>query len=140
MSAVAKAADPRGLKRVCSSCGIRFYDLNKRPIACPNCSTEFTGEIKVKTRRSRLPVDDAIEAKARKIPNEIDDDADELASDADVISLDDLEEDAGDDAEDAADADLELDDEDLEVLDEDLEDLEEIEADGDIEIDEEDKD
>lgn len=140
MSAVAKAADPRGLKRVCSSCGIRFYDLNKRPIACPGCSTEFTGEIKVKSRRSRLPTDDgAVEAKARKATGGMeDDDATDIQSDADVISLDELEEDAGED-EDVADGDLELDDEDLEVLDEDMEDLEEIESEEDIEIDEEEK-
>lgn len=142
MSAVAKAADPRGLKRVCASCGIRFYDLNKRPIACPNCATEFTGEIKVKSRRSRLPADDgAVEAKARKTAGVSDDeDASDLQDDADVISLEDLDEDSDDDAEDTADADLDLDDEDLEVLDEDLEDIEEIESEDDIEIEQEDKD
>lgn len=137
MSAVAKAADPRGLKRVCSSCGIRFYDLNKRPIACPNCSTEFTGEIKVKSRRSRLPADDGvIESKARKTAGEMDDeDIDDIQEDSDVISLEDLDENADEDADD--DTDLELDDEDLEVLDEDLE---EIESEEDIEVDEEEKD
>ena len=49
MSAAAnKTTDPRGLKRICLECGGRFYDLNKRPITCPSCDTEFTGEIKVK--------------------------------------------------------------------------------------------
>lgn len=140
MSAVAKAADPRGLKRVCSSCGIRFYDLNKRPIACPGCSTEFTGEIKVKSRRSRLPVDDGVvEAKARKTAGAMeDDDATDIQSDADVISLDELEEDAVED-EEVAEGDLELDDGDLEVLDEDADDLEDLEAEEDIAIDDEDK-
>ena len=40
-------ADPRGLKRICLSCSTRFYDMNKRPIVCPNCDTEFTGDVKV---------------------------------------------------------------------------------------------
>jgi len=31
-----------GTKRVCASCGARFYDLNKDPITCPKCGTEFT--------------------------------------------------------------------------------------------------
>ncbi len=31
-----------GTKRVCASCGARFYDLNKTPITCPKCGTEFT--------------------------------------------------------------------------------------------------
>jgi uncharacterized protein (TIGR02300 family) len=28
-----------GTKRLCPSCGARFYDLNKDPITCPKCST-----------------------------------------------------------------------------------------------------
>ena len=43
---MAAVADARGLKRICAGCGIRFYDMNKRPIICPSCGTEFTGEIK----------------------------------------------------------------------------------------------
>ncbi len=49
------AVNPVGLKRICVSCGGRFYDLNKRPIICPECKTEFTGEVKTKTRRGRTP-------------------------------------------------------------------------------------
>ncbi len=29
-----------GLKRVCVSCGARFYDLTKMPAVCPKCGTE----------------------------------------------------------------------------------------------------
>ena len=28
-----------GIKRHCSGCGARFYDLNKNPIVCPKCHT-----------------------------------------------------------------------------------------------------
>ena len=28
-----------GTKRLCSSCGVKFYDLNKDPIVCPKCAT-----------------------------------------------------------------------------------------------------
>jgi uncharacterized protein (TIGR02300 family) len=28
-----------GTKRACTSCGAKFYDLNKTPIACPKCGT-----------------------------------------------------------------------------------------------------
>ncbi len=31
----------RGTKRVCQSCGSKFYDLNRDPITCPMCSTVF---------------------------------------------------------------------------------------------------
>lgn len=30
-----------GIKRVCLSCGTRFYDFNLSPIICPNCNEEF---------------------------------------------------------------------------------------------------
>ena len=61
MAQHALSTDPRGLKRICLSCSTRFYDMNKRPIMCPNCSTEFSGEIKIKTRRGRLSPTDIIE-------------------------------------------------------------------------------
>jgi uncharacterized protein (TIGR02300 family) len=28
-----------GTKRLCGSCGAKFYDLNKTPISCPKCQT-----------------------------------------------------------------------------------------------------
>lgn len=31
-----------GTKRVCINCAAKFYDLNKDPITCPKCGTEFT--------------------------------------------------------------------------------------------------
>jgi uncharacterized protein (TIGR02300 family) len=30
-----------GTKRLCGSCGAKFYDLNKDPIICPKCETTF---------------------------------------------------------------------------------------------------
>jgi uncharacterized protein (TIGR02300 family) len=30
-----------GTKRLCASCGAKFYDLNKSPIICPKCQTVF---------------------------------------------------------------------------------------------------
>ena len=31
----------RGTKRVCQSCGARFYDLSRTPIVCPVCQTVY---------------------------------------------------------------------------------------------------
>ena len=31
----------RGTKRVCQSCGSKFYDLNRTPITCPICHAIF---------------------------------------------------------------------------------------------------
>jgi uncharacterized protein (TIGR02300 family) len=42
-----------GLKRICQSCGARFYDLGKSPISCPKCGTEFDPEAILKSRRGK---------------------------------------------------------------------------------------
>ncbi|MDE2135490.1 MAG: TIGR02300 family protein [Alphaproteobacteria bacterium] len=44
-----------GTKRVCPSCGARFYDLSKRPIECPKCNFAFEPEAMYKQRRPRQP-------------------------------------------------------------------------------------
>ncbi|MBM3543156.1 MAG: TIGR02300 family protein [Alphaproteobacteria bacterium] len=31
----------RGTKRVCPSCGARFYDLGRSPIVCPSCQSVY---------------------------------------------------------------------------------------------------
>lgn len=45
----------RGEKRACPSCGVRFYDLARRPIACPGCGSEFSVDDFVRPRRQRAP-------------------------------------------------------------------------------------
>ncbi len=116
------ASDARGLKRVCVSCGIRFYDFNKRPIECPNCDTEFTGELKLKGRRSKAAIVADLEkekpGKKKIIGN---DNTEEVEQEDGVVSLQDLDEgDNADDLEDdAALSDIEdveeLEDEEIEV-------------------------
>jgi uncharacterized protein (TIGR02300 family) len=134
--AQALASDPRGLKRICSSCGTRFYDLNKRPIACPNCATEFTGEVKLKTRRGRLS---AIEAEGQvtdktAVEADSEEEMEDEVEEAETISLEDAEttEDGDDD-----DIDLDTDDLDADDLDEDLDDDD---LDDDLDVDVEDED
>lgn len=88
------ATSPMGLKRICTSCGVRFYDMNNRPIICPSCGTEFTGEVKVKTRRGRAAAadtpkkDEAIKAVATETEEDIIEDEDDGVE---VVSLDDAE-------------------------------------------------
>ena len=123
----AAAADARGLKRICMSCGTRFYDFKKRPIACPTCKEEFSGEIKVKARRGRISnVDPIAEKPTKALPA---DDADEIAENSEVVSLDDVKdlEDAGVDGEEEA---MDLDDEELD----DLEELDEDDLEEDIDV------
>ncbi len=99
----------RGLKRICASCGIKFYDMDKQPIKCPSCGAVFTGEVAMKSKRSKSSiVPDTVkrdEIEKKNIADLEDDDEDD-----DTISLDDLEDEDEDDDDDLSDinADIEV--------------------------------
>ena len=42
-----------GSKRVCQSCGGRFYDLLRDPIVCPHCGAELQATSHQRGRRNR---------------------------------------------------------------------------------------
>ena len=44
-----------GTKRICPSCGARYYDLLRDPVICPKCSTPFDPEAFLRARRARPP-------------------------------------------------------------------------------------
>ena len=89
-----------GLKRVCVSCGNKFYDLARTPAICPKCSTEQPAE----QPRLRRPATPLPEEKVKKRPaaeigredvevedvegDETIEDAEELEDDAEAISED----------------------------------------------------
>src|SRR5271168_2299245 len=52
-----------GSKRICPSCGARYYDLLRKPVICPKCSTPFDPEAFLKSRRARpvAPVEKELE-------------------------------------------------------------------------------
>ena len=37
----------KGEKHICSNCGQKFFDLNKRPIVCPKCNTEVLDKLNI---------------------------------------------------------------------------------------------
>ncbi|GAN60991.1 MULTISPECIES: FYDLN acid domain-containing protein [Acetobacter] len=74
-----------GTKRVCVSCGARFYDLNRSPAVCPKCSTEQP-ELVSRLRRST----DSLSANpADTAPVKKKDDDEDLDLDTDTESDDD---------------------------------------------------
>ncbi|CAI3933941.1 Uncharacterized conserved protein (PUBMED:19495416) [Commensalibacter communis] len=77
-----------GIKRVCCSCGTRFYDLNKMPPVCPKCSTEQPIELP----RGRPPEEDNDTLNDKDLDTVID--ADDL--DTDGTDVDDVIEDTSD--------------------------------------------
>ena len=42
-----------GTKHTCQSCGAKYYDLNRSPVICPKCGTEFDPDALLRSRRIR---------------------------------------------------------------------------------------
>ena len=42
-----------GMKRICPSCSMRYYDMKKKPPSCPKCKTVFDPENLLRARRGR---------------------------------------------------------------------------------------
>ena len=102
-----------GTKRLCASCGAKFYDLNKDPITCPKCGTVFEVVVPV-TRGGRDAAAAAAAAAAARAPAKEAAAADELPENADVelVSLEDADAEAegkkGDAAAAEGDDDIEI--------------------------------
>ncbi len=98
-----------GTKRLCPHCGTRFYDLQKDPMTCPACGSEFTVESLTQGRgRSLVSEKTAMKDEDQDddlIEDDLDDDDsgdldDDLLEDDDDdgdVSLDQIADVAGDD-------------------------------------------
>jgi uncharacterized protein (TIGR02300 family) len=74
----------RGSKRVCPSCGARFYDLNRSPITCPVCQAVYQITPSASRRSERAqPVEAKVEEPEAETP---------ALESAEVISLEEVEE------------------------------------------------
>lgn len=72
-----------GLKRLCPSCGTRYYDMRRDPVICPKCGAAFDPEALLKSRRTRVqPVVAAEEATEPMADEEIDADIDTEAAES----------------------------------------------------------
>ena len=72
-----------GSKRICPSCGARYYDLLRDPVICPKCATPFDAEAFLKSRRTRpAPV---VEKELEPVgADEIDTEVETEEADADI--------------------------------------------------------
>lgn len=91
-----------GVKRKCSACDAKFYDLSKTPIICPKCGHRFDSALMA----AKKPVKEvAPVASIEGVKGVKDDEEDEIEDQAVEISLDDLvegeENGAGDDGDDS---------------------------------------
>ncbi len=94
----------RGTKRVCQSCGSKFYDLNRDPIICPLCQAVYQNAAPASraTGGNNLDADDdAVLDKGRLEFVPLDEIAAKEGEDLPDIEGDDI---AGDDDDEALDA------------------------------------
>lgn len=77
-----------GIKRVCLSCGTRFYDFNESPIVCPFCEAVFDPE-HLSKRKSKIITDKSSEIENIKL--DLDDDLSD--EDEDLVGVDESDED-----------------------------------------------
>lgn len=122
-----------GTKRVCLSCGARFYDLGRSPINCPACSATFDVETATRARRARpMPREEVEEEPVAAVA-----DSDEMTDEA---VADEVEEDTDTEEETVIEEPAEEEDEDEGHLIEDTGDLGDDDDDVSDVIDEEDLD
>ena len=98
-----------GEKRVCLDCGAKFYDMQRSPIVCPTCDTEFVPVVTGRSSRAKAPAPKP-EPKKPAVADEdaaliTDDDDDEDLPDDPALDILDDDDDEEDDAliEDASD-------------------------------------
>lgn len=122
-----------GVKRICPSCGARYYDLRKDPPVCPTCGAQFDPEALLKSRKARpAPVDDV---KKAPVVTE-DEDVETETEDEEAADLDEVEDDVS--VEDIEEGDEAAEDED-DVLIEDTSELGEDDMDEVVDVEGEDE-
>ena len=79
-----------GIKRVCSSCNTKYYDLNKSNIVCPSCGAKFDPNYYLKTRKTKSTSLKTSAQNDSELTKDIETlDEMELDADAEVVSDDD---------------------------------------------------
>lgn len=91
-----------GTKRTCTTCGARFYDLNKTPILCPKCGAENEKDVVKIKRGGKSSRSDAAKkvAVARPVADEEEEELDDTLLDDEAGDEADLMEDTSDLGED----------------------------------------
>ena len=112
-----------GIKRVCPSCNIKYYDFNKNPIICPKCEFEFDPDLLLKSRKGRSIAvkteDNVVSSDVKKEEETLEEDINSLENDEEFLGIDDETNIQGDDINGNIEEKIN-DDDDLEIIDDDL--------------------
>ena len=127
-----------GIKRVCPSCNIKYYDFNKNPIICPKCEFEFDPDLLLKSRKGRSIAtkseDNVVSSDVKKEDETLEQDINSIENNEEILEIDDETDIQNDDIKNNLEEKISADDNEIEIIDEGLEDK----SDFSIEINDED--
>ena len=85
-----------GIKRVCPSCGTKYYDFNKNPIICPKCEFEFDPDLLLKSRKGRSIAtkneEPQVSSDAKKEDQTLEEDINSLENEEEILEIDENQE------------------------------------------------
>ena len=78
-----------GRKRICPSCGTKYYDFKNSPITCPSCGAKFDPDLYLKSRKGKSLSTKISTDETSKISEDISEiDEIEIDSDDEVVNDD----------------------------------------------------
>ena len=126
-----------GIKRVCPSCSIKYYDFHKIPIFCPKCEFEFDPDLLLKSRKGRSIATkteiNEVSSDVQKEEETLEHDINSIENNEDILEIDDEADIQNSDIDNNLDKKINTDD-DIEIIEDDLDDKDDFS----IEIDDED--
>ena len=133
-----------GIKRVCPSCSIKYYDFNKDPVICPKCQFEFDPDLLLKSRKGRSIAskteDNIPSSNIKKEEETLEEDINSLENDQEILEIDDESEIEDDNID--TNIEKKINDEEIEIIDDELDGKDDfsIEIDEDTESNDEEED
>ena len=129
-----------GIKRVCPSCSIKYYDFNKSPIICPKCEFEFDPDLLLKSRKGRSIATktevNEVSSDVKKEEETLEEDINSIENDENILEIDDETDIQDNDIDNNIDKKINSEVDDIEIIEDGLEDKDDFS----IEIDDEDGD
>ena len=127
-----------GIKRVCPSCSIKYYDFNKSPIICPKCEFEFDPDLLLKSRKGRSIATkteaNEVSSDVKKEEKTLEEDINSIENDENILEIDDETDIQDNDIDNNIDKKINSEVDDIELIEDGLEDKDDFS----IEIDDED--
>ena len=125
-----------GIKRVCPSCSIKYYDFNKSPIICPKCEFAFDPDLLLKSRKGRsiatkTEVNEVL-SDVQKEEETLENEINSIENEEDILEIDD-ETEIQDNNIDNIDEKINTNDDDIEIIEDGLEDKENFSIEIDVE-------